>query len=153
LPRGRLVTFSEVVHDAILEQLVQGPLAIEAAAAMAGVPRGELYSWIKVGKLGTEPYATFVRDILITQGVREASLTKSIADSDDWKAKEKLLRILFPDRFGDQPVLSLEHAMFNFDSFTPEELETFRMLVEKAAGQPVLLGLEPKALPARKRDK
>jgi hypothetical protein len=61
------------------------------------------------------------------------------------------LRILFPDRFGDQPVLTLDHAALNFEGFTVEELETFRQLMEKAAGQSVIAGWDaPKALPPRR---
>lgn len=84
---GRPSKLTAELQDSICKTLGAG-VDIETAAAREGIGRSTVYDWMKWGREGTEPYASFVEAVEIALATVETQVTYQIlkASKSSWQA-------------------------------------------------------------------
>jgi hypothetical protein len=134
--------FDEDVAERILTALRAGAY-IETAANHAGLSRSGFYKWMKKGRAGEEPYATFVADV--DQALATAELTDwafiGKAREKEWTAAAWRLERRHPERYGrrtrvDSNVNVTATPFLDYSKYTPEQLRTLVELLRIGAPSP-----------------
>jgi hypothetical protein len=132
--------FDEELAERILTALRAGAY-IETAANHAGVSRASFYSWMKQGRAGVEPYATFAADV--DQALATAELTDwafiGKAREKEWTAAAWRLERRHPERYGKR-----SRVDSNITVSAIPMMDTSKLTIEEKRQ---LLGLMQKCMP------
>lgn len=106
--KRRSVVFP-VVRKKIVDALRNGALRVDAAK-FAGINDALLRQWIHRGRVGMEPYVTFVTEVETAEAEAAIRMTQVIfaAAPKDWRAAMEWLKHNRPDVWGDKVKVAIE---------------------------------------------
>lgn len=98
-----------VVRQKIVDALRNGALRKDAAK-FAGVNDAMVRQWIHRGRMGMEPYVTFVTEVETAEAEAAIRMTQVIftAAAKDWRAAAEWLKHNRPDVWGDKVKVAIE---------------------------------------------
>lgn len=101
--RDRNSKLTPAVQASIVAWLRQGA-SVGRAAAMAGISRASVFSWVKQGREGDPDYEDFAIAVSKARAEYAQEQLAKINDAQDWKAAAWLLERMYPSEFGRVPV-------------------------------------------------
>lgn len=131
----------QFVDDTIRRRIltfVQAGANYSVAARSAGIDRRRVSDWIKWGKEGREPYATFLSEIEVAEAFAEVRLVGiwSKHAETDYRAARDLLKVRFRERWSDQPVESVDATELAEPIETIDQLSEVYAALEEAGQLP-----------------
>jgi transposase len=116
-------------------QAIRGGNYIETAAAIAGIHRDTLYSWLKRGRTEEEGiHRDFVEEIDQALALAEKNALQTIekASVDHWQAAAWRLERRFPERWGRKRLEITFPKSFDPSKLSDDELQQVKLLLQKA---------------------
>lgn len=104
---------------------------LETAAQVVGVSIDTVYSWIRKGRAGVEPFASFAQAVTRARATGEVDLLQTAVKGDGKgvsygpaKAAAHVLAVTRPDKFGTRINLVVREQHSEFVRFLESELKT-----------------------------
>lgn len=114
---------------------IKGGNYIETAAAVAGIHKDTLYTWLKRGRNEDEGmFRDFVDAVDEALAVAEKNALKVIEDAsaDHWQAAAWRLERRFPERWGRKRLEITFPKSFDPGKLSDDELQQVKLLLQKA---------------------